>query len=632
MYACKPLEPAIAPADRAYKMEKFYTAIDLYKKASVSGRKYDRMRSIFQIAECFRMMNDPKNAGIWYEKALKAGIDTIALFKNYGEVLKSQNRLEEAIENFQTYAKFTGDSSGLKSCKLALLWSKKDLYFDVFNEAGLNSKSSDFAPSFFNDKIIFTSTRESVKGTNLYEWTGKGYLNLYISGLDNRNQWSKPKFLAKDVNSPFNDGVASFDPGKNALYYTQCNGNNGKKTDCKIFVSYYSGDQWSKGTRIDIDLDTSINLGNPSISQDGRTLYFVSDMPGGYGENDLYVTNLTDGKWSRPKNLGATINTKADDDFPFIHPSGILYFASKGHPGMGGLDIFYAEPDSSGVFKKPINLKSPTNSTSDDFGLILNESKEQGYFASNRFGGKGDDDIYSAVAIPPVFTVSGRAYNSITNKVLKDVKITLRGSNKKEVLALTDKTGFYKFTLDKNVYYYMVAQKNSFFGDNAFQSTMGLKESKDLFQDFRLTPIPKVIILRGILYDLDKADLRPESTKILDSLTSVLNESPNITIELSSHTDARADSAYNLDLSQRRAQSVVDYLISKGIEPDRLVAKGYGESKLLNNCTDGVECTEDEHQLNRRTEFRILTENYKTKKQKFDELTIPPPPPSTKPE
>lgn len=629
--ACKPLESPIAPADRAYNLTKYYTAISLYKRAASTGSRQDRNRALFQLGECYRKMNDTKNAALWYEKCLKAGNDTLAIFKHYGEILKNQDRMEEAEEMLQTYARLSGDSSGLISCRLAIKWKKKEINFEVFNESGLNSKSSDFAPAYLNDKIVFTSTREPIKGKNMFEWTGKGYLNLYTSKIDARNKWSKPQFLGKDVNSDFNDGVATYDPQRKALYYTQCNGANGKKPDCKIFVTFYDGKNWSKGRRIDLDLDTTINLGNPSLAKDGRTLYFVSDMPGGYGENDLYVTKLGTEKWSAPVNLGPEINTAEDDDFPFIHPSGVLYFASKGHPGMGGLDLFYSEPDSAGKFKKPINLKYPTNSTSDDFGLILNESKEEGYFASNRPGGKGDDDIYSAVVIPPVFTISGRAFNTLNKKVLKETNITLRGNNDKEVTAITDRTGFYKFELDKDVYYYMTAQKNGFFGDNAFQSTIGLKESTDLVQDFYLTPIPKVIVLKGILYDLDKADLRPVSMVILDSLVKTLNENPNITIELSSHTDSRSDSAYNLDLSQRRAQSVVDYLISKNIDADRLVAKGYGETRLLNGCADGIDCTEEEHQLNRRTELRILSENYVSKKQKFDERTAKPIAPPTTP-
>ncbi len=631
LIACKSSESVIAPADRAYKLAKYFSAVDLYKKAAVSGKKEDRTRAVFQIAECYRMMNNAKEAATGYEKVLKANIDTPIVYKRYGEVLKSLNKIDEAKEQFTTYAKLTGDSSGLIACQRVIDWKQREINFEVFNEAGLNSKNADFAPAYLNDKIIFTSTREAAKGENIFEWTGGGYLNLYTSKIDQRNKWSKPEILSEDILSDFNEGVASFDPQKNAVYYTQCNGTNGKKPDCKIYVSYLNGESWSKGKRINLDLDSNINLGNPSISKNGQTLYFVSDMPGGFGENDIYLSKQIDEKWSKPKNLGSIINTADDDDFPFIHPSGTLYFASKGHPGMGGLDLFYSDVDTLGNFTQPINLKHPTNSTFDDFALILNATKEQGYFSSNRLGGKGDDDIYSAIVTPTVFTLSGRAFNKLNNKVLRETLITLSGNNNKEMTALTDRTGFYKFDIQKDVYYFMQAQKSTFFGDNAFQSTIGLKESADLVQDFYLTPIPKVIVLKGILYDLDKADLRPISMTILDNLIKILNETPNVTIELSSHTDSRADSAYNHDLSQRRAQSVVDYLINKGIERERLVAKGYGESRLLNGCADNVECTEEDHQLNRRTELRILSENYVSKKQKFIEQTTPPSEPSTEP-
>lgn len=630
--ACKVQVSPLAPADKAFKEEKYHTALDLYRRIS-GGSYYDiKIRACFQTAECYRMMNDAANAVSWYEKAYRTGMDSAILFKRYGEALLNLGRTEEALEKLETYANMTKDSLPANICRRAIEWQKKELTYEVYNESGINSKGSDFSPAYFNDKIIFTSTREPVKGPNLYEWTGKGYLNMYVTAKNNRNRWEKPKAIDDAINSPFNEGVASYNAEKSVLYYTQCNGENGKKPDCKVYVSIFDGKTWSPGRRIRIAMDTLINFGNPSISRDGNTLYFTSDMPGGFGENDLYTTTLVDNQWTRPINLGPKINTKEDEDFPFIHPDGTLYFSSKGLEGMGGLDVFYCSYDSiNKEFATPINLKYPTNSTFDDFGFILNEDKNEGYLSSNRAGGKGEDDIYSVIYNPPVFTLSGRAFHALTKKVLSQTNIQLLVSDGTTQKTVTDRTGYYKFDVSKDRNFFLIAQKNGFFGDNGVQSTQGLTESTDLTLNFYLTPIPKIIVLKGIFYDLDKADLRPESTQTLDSLVMTLNENPNLVIELSSHTDSRADSSYNQDLSQRRAQSVVDYLITKGIESDRLVAKGYGETKLVNKCADGAICTEEEHQANRRTEFAVLSENYVSKKQQFfDKTTNPQAPPINK--
>jgi len=354
-------------------------------------------------------------------------------------------------------------------------------------------------------------------------------------------------------------------------------------------------------------------------------------MQGGSGGKDIWYSDKQGTSWSTPINAGPKVNTTGDEEFPFIHPSGTLYFSSTGHEGMGGFDIFFCDFEE-GDWTEAMNLKSPTNSAGDDFGFIVDENKEVGYLSSNRFGGKGEDDLYSAYAIPLVFTVSGKTINNATNKVLAQAKVTIIGSDGSTQTITSDATGSYKFTLKKDVNYQMNASKYRFFGDVGELSTYGLKESKEYTINFKLNPIPlKEIVLKGILYDLAKADLREESISTLDSLIKTLRDNPTFVIEIASHTDSRADSAYNNDLSQRRAQSVVNYLVSKNIERERLVPRGYGESRLLNECKDGVECTEEQHQQNRRTSFSVVSEDYVPKEQPKLPEAGKPKPAETKP-
>lgn len=608
------------PGDKAYKNAKYFTAVSLYKKAMGRGAsKEDKQLMTFKIAECYRLMNNSKQAESWYDRTIKANYDEPTLPKLLADAQKTNEKFDEASLNYESYLeKYPNDTAaqnGLKACKLILKWKERPLNFETYLESALNTRDEDFAPTFYFKGIIFTSAREKIKGKKFFEWTGKGYTNLYASAKNERNKWSKPEPLSKDINTPYNEGVSTFDSLNNILYYTQCNGAKGKSLGCRIYMTSQKGKVWSTPAPVNIPtIDSNTTVGNPSVSADGKRLYYVAELPQGLGGKDIYYSDKVGDGWGTPVNLGSVINTSEDDNFPFIHKSGTLYFASKGHEGIGGYDIFYSDPEN-GQWTDPINLKYPLNSTADDLGLILDDAKENGYFASNRPGGKGEDDIYSAIAIPLEFNVYGKATNAQNNKILPDTKISLTGSDGFETSVKTDKSGVYKIKLKRGVNYILNASKTRFFGDNGSTSTIGYKESQDFEVNFKLNPIPlKDIVLKGILYDLDKADLRPESITILDSLIKTLRNNPTFVIEIASHTDSRADSAHNMDLSQRRAQSVVDYLTSKDIEKERLIAKGYGESQLLNDCKDGVDCTEEQHQLNRRTSFKVVSEDFVPKK------------------
>jgi outer membrane protein OmpA-like peptidoglycan-associated protein/tetratricopeptide (TPR) repeat protein len=610
--ACLSQQNALEMANTAYKLEKYYVAIPLYKKLSNSSMVEQRIEVNLQIANCYQKMGNHKEAVQWFQRSIDFGNENAQVFLQCGKSHLALEQYNEARDQFLTYYRKTRDSIPLVNLDRTLEWTKKQAYFEIYNESTLNTKHADFTAHTFGDGLIFTSNRNPIKNNNYFEYNGKAYSDIFTVKKV-KNKWEKPEEI-KSISTAFNEGVSSYCEQTGILYYTQCNGNRGNSKTCRIYQTEFDGVKFSKDQAIDIRIDSAINFGNPSISKDGKTLYYTSDMSGGFGQNDLYVSYFDGKSWSAPQNLGDSINTPYDEDFSFIHPDGTLYFASEGHPGMGGFDLFYSKKDSiTGLFASPENLRYPTNSTSDDFSVFLNEDKDEGYISSTRLGGKGEEDIYTIFVSPPVVVLQGRAYNAITQKVLRETNISLKVNKDGKTQSLvTDKLGFYSLKLEVDQEYSMNAQKNGYFGDNASLNTLGIKISDTLKQDFYLTPFPKTIVLKGIYYDLNSADLRPESFPILDTLLNTLRENLNMVVELSSHTDARADDEYNLDLSQRRAQSVVNYLVEKGIPIDRLVPKGYGETRLVNKCADGVECTEEEHQQNRRTEFRVLREDYKS--------------------
>ena len=613
--SCGAQKPSVIAAEKAYNAEKYFIAADLYKKAIPTIRnKKTKAELIYKVAESYRQINNSKQSSIWYEKAVAAGYEGNEVYLKLANAYKFQDRLKDAIATYKEYlSQKPGDSLallGIENCNLALKWKEKATWFDVFNEGALNTKDVEYAPSFYGKGIIFTSNRGKVKGKNYYERTGKNYENIFASATTGKNRWSRVDPLNKAINSDFNEGVTSFDNNNRILYYTQCNGNKGKEIGCAILQTQNEGNTWTEPKLVEIPNPDSVLMAHPSINADGTRIYFTSVLKGGLGGKDIWYSERQGTTWGNPVNAGPKINTEGDEEFPFIHPSGTLYFASNGHKGIGGFDVLFCDFEE-GDWTDATNLKSPINSTGDDFGFILDDNKETGYISSNRFGGKGEDDIYSVIAIPLVFNVSGKAINNASGKSFAGVKINIIGSDGSTQMLITDPAGKYKFALKKDVNYQLSASKYRFFGDVAETSTYGYKESKDFELNFRLNPIPlKEIIIKGILYDLASADLKPESIERLDTITKTLSDNPTFVIEIASHTDSRADSTYNNQLSLRRAQSVVNYLVSKGIESERLRPRGYGESKLLNECADGVTCPEELHALNRRTTFSIISEDY----------------------
>ena len=628
---------SLSAAREAYDKKEYFIAGDNYRKVYSSSKKKDeRIEASYKAADCYRLMNDNKNAELWYFKAIKLDPKNADAQLRLAQAKKKNQDFEKAIIEFKNYQKLGGDAvvnveKEITGCENALKWKNLKTRYIVENVKGLNTRWQDFGAVYFKkDQLYFTSDREKGVSNSVYGWTGNAHTDIYTVTYkkDKKNPnnitYQMPVLVDKKVlNGKINEGALCFDSRFTTMYMTRCNyDNGGKGKKCQLYISTLSGTEWSEPALIPFSLD-SFSCGQPTISKDGQVLYFSSDMPGGQGGKDIWMSTYSkrSRSWGDPVNLGPTINTEDDEMFPFIHEDGTLYFSSNGHTGLGGLDIFYSKGEATD-WSDPINMRSPVNSGADDFSIILEKDKESGYFSSNRDGGRGQDDIYRFYMNPLIFNLSGVVRNQKTKEILRNAYVTITSSSDTGKIVLkTDESGSYKLRLKSKTDYELFSAKQYFFDSKVFyQTTKGLEVSTDLVQDIDLIPMDlnSTFTLEGIYYDLDKADLRPASRLILDTLVMTLNKYPNVRIELGSHTDCRADSAYNINLSQRRADSAVAYIISKGIDSLRIVSRGYGENSLVNNCAcegpneavQGRKCSEEEHQLNRRTTVKFLDLNY----------------------
>ncbi|MEA3495794.1 MAG: OmpA family protein [Bacteroidota bacterium] len=626
---------SIEKADEAFDMYQFNMAADMYRKVyrkvKDKNKKYEIKK---KLALSYEMMSQYKRAESYYKQAIKFKNSEPEIIYNLADMMKRQEKYEDALVEFKKYVReMPGDPEGqiaIETCEKALKWKEEQTRYVVEDFRRLNSRDNDFAPMFYRKgAIVITSDRDDATGRNLYNWTGEKHTDIFVAsmtpGRKNR-RLLKPVRIDEDeiVNTKFNEGVAGFDRRMRTMYYTQCNDGKGKGHNCRIFVVRKRGKVWGEPEPLPFCTDSFAKYGHPTLSPNGKKLYFASNMEGTLGKHDIWMSSFVrrGRTWSDPVNLGPVINTKGNELYPYAYTNKRLYFASDKHPGIGGLDIFYSEKDENGKWSKPVNLKMPINSGGDDFAIVIEKGGTvakgyKGMFSSNRPGSRGDD-IYSFYMTPLIYTLSGTVFNLRTKETIEGATVNLRINDTTNLSVQTDKSGYYHYDLEPENEYAVSAFKKYYFdSETKFASTVGLEFSEDFVRDLYLDPfITDEIELEGIFYDLDKYDLRPESMVILDSLYQILIKHPYIVIELASHTDCRATQEYNLELSNNRAQSVVDYLIYKGIPMDRLSPKGYGETQLVNNCDcengqgNGINCSEDEHQQNRRTTFKILSTDY----------------------
>ena len=487
----------------------------------------------------------------------------------------------------------------------------------------INSKYSDFSPMFHNDSdIVYASAKDSsILTTRRYRWTNQPFLDLYVAKRknDEGDLFGSKKFSNK-INTKFHEASLTFSPDQKTIYFTRNNygkrlkrGKNGIN-HLKIYRSRYINGEWTEAEELPFNSE-DYSTGHPAVSHDGKKMYFVSDRPGGFGGTDIYVVDIYEnGTFSEPKNLGRTINTDAKEMFPYVTENA-LYFSSNRPMGFGGLDVYKSEGKND-LFSVGINLGKPINSNRDDFSYIIDSTGEKGYFASNRKGGKGDDDIYSFSYTLNLNSISGSVENMSTGEVIKRANISLYQDGLLVKEASSDNTGKYSFEhLDPTTEYSVVAKKEGFVKDSlsvktkeniAIKVTQLLKEQKKIPED---RPTVEAFEPNNVYFDFDSYKITSLSAKELDKLITVLKENQDLSLKIESHTDAIGSKAYNKYLSEKRAKATKTYIVSQGIDPSRILsAIGYGEERLLNNCWDGKPCAPNQHRINRRSEFILVAD------------------------
>ena len=629
--------------DQYLAIGEYFDAAEQYKKAytnTPTKERTTRGQRAKKLAECYRRINFSQKAIAAYNNVIRYNqADSLTHLRLAQQLMKTGN-YRQAEKAFAIAADSLPQSkivkNGLLSAKNATQWKKEGSAYTVKREIVFASRRADYSPMLAgddNDRLYFTSTRPSTKGDELSGITGTKTADIFFSQKDEKGKWTKPQNIDTELNSDYDEGACSFSPDGRTMYLTQCKSDPSYPRYATICTSQRNDASWGKSTELTISKDTLSSFAHPAVSPDGQWLYFSSDMPGGCGGLDIWKIRLgKDGVEGGVENLGNKINTEGDEMFPTFRPNGDLYFSSNGHPGMGGLDIFIAKTDTMGngyVIEHP---GYPLNSEADDFGMTFEGLKNQGYFSSNRGDARGWDHIFSFYNPEIVQTVTGWVYEK-DGYELPAALVYMVGNDGTNLKLNVKGDGSFTQQIKPNVDYVFLGTCKGYLNHQQQLRVEPASESCDTVLQFPLASIMAPVLIDNIFYDFDRATLRPESKTSLDELVKLLNENPNITIELSAHCDYKGSAAYNKQLSQRRAESVVNYLIEKGIARERLTPVGYGKEKpktikkkvaeryeflkaddvLSEEFIRQLKPEEQEicNQLNRRTEFRVLRTTYK---------------------
>ena len=607
-------------ADKKYDTFSYIDAIEIYEKVAEKGYK---SADLFQkLGNAYYFNGELDKAAKWYGDlfALNQEVDPEYYFR-YAQALKSQEKYDKANEYMELFNQKTNDNRG------KLFAQNKDYVANIDAVSGkytmdkteINSEFYDYGPSFLGDQIVFTSSRsEGNSSSRIHDWTNQNFTDLFVATIDNNGKLGGVENFSKEINTKFNESSPIFTKDGKTMYFTRNNYNNGKKGKSddkvsileKIYKAELINNEWTNITELPFCND-NYKTAHPALSPDEKTMYFASDMPGSYGMSDLYkVTIDSNGNFGTPENLGTTINTEGRETFPFIDADNTLFFASDGHPGLGGLDVFESKLENK-QYSKPQNIGKPINSSKDDFGYTNKE--KLGFFTSNREGGTGYDDIYTFTIC--THTLSGLIKDIDNQQILPNSKVVLFDENMTKISETTSSDkGYYEFKLDCNKKYFIRASKEEYeTAEKTFNpATTSGKSELDIALKRNIIPIEKgtdlakVLNISIIYFDLDKWNIRPDAAEDLEKIIAVMKQYPTMVVDIRSHTDCRQTHQYNELLSDRRAKSTLEFMVKNGIERNRLTAKGYGETQLLNNCADGVNCSEEEHQKNRRSEFIII--------------------------
>ena len=667
------VQKKIKRADRKFAIGEYYTAGDIYKQcySRLSTKKDRELKGYvaYRQGECYRLINNQRATNA-YNNALrcKYQLKDSTVYLHYAQALQYQGKYKDAIKNYELYLEKHPDNyvaqAGKYACGKIDEWKKQGSRYKTSEAKEFNQKrTSNFAPMFIGsntDALMFTSNRQEKQkgGTKKLKRpsnvTGQQLFQLYQTRKNAAGEW-EDIVLAEGLygeqggeGDQKNDsteekggktnaemGVCSFSRDGRMMFFTYSKPINGKDLGAKIYSSERASGEWSEAQEVKLFADSSITVGHPALNNTGDTLYFVSDAPGGVGGKDIWFAELEGDEWINPQPLGPGINTTADEMYPYVHEDGTLYFSSNGQPGYGGLDIFKATRDTTykdSVVWVIFNMGAPFNGIGDDFGITFAGNTQNGFFSSNKGDKKGFDKIYQ-FWLPEMEFIAEGTVRDEQGEPIADAKLRIVGSDGTNSRVNARRDGTYKIKLNKEVKYVMLATARGYLNAKEQWDTKGLKDSKTYTLDFALSPISRPVKMENIFYEFGRWELTQASEKEMDGLIKLLNDNPNITIELSAHTDMKGNEEFNQELSQKRAQACCDYLIKKGIEKERLTPVGYGKSKpvvadkalnkqypfipvdqaldeefILKLKSDQQEIC---NQINRRTEFKVIKTTYK---------------------
>lgn len=620
----------IKTGDKMYENLSYSKAVSNYEKALKRQPENNEVK--LKLADAHRNLNNSAEAERYYSEVQEAqgleGKDKV----RFAQVLMKNNKYDEAAAILEKYVASNPDdrlANDLLASTKTVDELKEDTSAYQLKPLPLDVVVSMFGPAHYGKGIVFAAETEITSAASTNPWTGYSYLDLYYLEKDANGNWDIPVPFDETLNGRFHDGPAVFNKEQDMVIYTRSAMRNEKKqllnedreNQFYLYQSEKTDGKWSAPKELPFN-SPDYSVGHPALSKDGKTLYFSSNMPGGYGGSDLYKSTYDGEDWSEPINLGNVINTPGNEVFPSVGNDGRLYFSSEGHVTLGGLDVFVTE-SKAGIWSKPVNLAYPLNTSKDDFALIFNDNDTSGYVSSNR---SGDDMIYSFIQMPPIFILEGIAALKADQLPIDGVTITLINHTDGDTARIkTGDDGKFKFNLLPNSKYTVTGEKEGYFNLSEDFETGAQSVEKTIDFNFEIDEIvesksgtgsgtpedggetaKKTYDIGEVFYDYDDATVRADAKPVLNKLVRLLKDNPGISIEIQAHCDSRGSQAYNIGLSNRRAQSVVDYLVSEGIMKNRLKSKGFGKSQPVNHCRTGVECSEALHQQNRRTEFIVL--------------------------
>ena len=625
-------EKELEKANEMYKNFSYVDAIKIYERIAQKG--FVNQEMLQSLGNAYYYNAEYKKALPWYEQLFQEGKYKVKpeYYYRYAQALKSVGDYTQADKMMAKFVELTNAND----TRAALFEENKDYQTVIKNNSGrfqlnnasINTENSEYGTALYGDKIVFagaTDARKAKRGVS--QWTGESFYDLYEAEHFDQKLGSRKPF-SSSINTQFNESTPVFTKDGNTMYFTRNNYVNrklGSDIENTILLKILRATKdkngnWGDIVEVPFNSD-QYNVAHPALSPDEKYLYFASDMPGSFGNSDIFrVEILGDNQYGTPENLGNIINTAGRESFPYISKDNVLYYSSDGIPGLGGLDIFAVKFNDDGSTSKPVNIGMPGNSADDDFCFVFNSDSKIGFLTSNRPGGKGKDDIYSFHEDKPLLfscqkNIKGIVKDAKTKAIIADAKVILSDKVMKEVSTDQSKTDG-TFTFEKvncnDSHYYLRGEKEKY-ETAEVNVTVGKDE---VVYEILLNPrqvaikkgmdLAKVFEIKEIKFDYNKANIRPDAEVELTKIVEVMREYPKMKIDIRSHTDSRGADSYNLKLSDRRAKATLEWIVKQGIDRKRLKAKGYGETRLVNGCSNGVPCTEEEHQENRRSEFIVV--------------------------